>query len=136
MEIENILYDERMADIGIYYITRRFGNHVSDLYIGKTVYSFGSRLESHYWYWLDKYRGKKYVRLGTIVKPKNISEDDLKQLIGDAEATLIYCLGDQLLQNKMCTISCNPSQRLMITNIGRRGNIPEQVFITDEDWIV
>ena len=83
-----------------------------------------------------KYRGKKYVRLGTIVKPKNISEDDLKQLIGDAEATLIYCLGDQLLQNKMCTISCNPSQLLMITYIGRRGNIPEQVFISDEDWIV
>lgn len=136
MEIENILYDERMADIGIYYITRRFGNHISDLYIGKTVYSFGSRLESHYWYWLDKYRGKKYVRLGTLVKSKNISEDDLKQLIGDAEATLIYCLGDQLLQNKMCTVSCNPSQRLMITNIGRRGNIPEQVFISDEDWIV
>ncbi len=136
MEIESILYDKRMSDIGIYYITRRFGNHISDLYIGKTVYSFGSRLESHYWYWLDKYRGKKYVRLGTIVKPKNISEDDLKQLIGDAEATLIYCLGDQLLQNKMCTISCNPSQRLMITNIGRRGNIPEQVFISDEDWIV
>ena len=76
------------------------------------------------------------MRLGTIVKPKNISEDDLKQLIGDAEATLIYCLGDQLLQNKMCTISCNPSQFLMITNIGRRGNIPEQVFISDEDWIV
>ena len=136
MEIESILYDKRMSDIGIYYITRRFGNHISDLYIGKTVYSYGSRLESHYWYWLDKYRGKKYVRLGTIVKPKNISEDDLKQLIGDAEATLIYCLGDQLLQNKMCTISCNPSQRLMITNIGRRGNIPEQVFISDEDWIV
>ena len=66
----------------------------------------------------------------------NLNEDDLKQLIGDAEATLIYCLGDQLLQNIMCTISCNPSQRLMITNIGRRGNIPEQVFISDEDWIV
>ena len=66
----------------------------------------------------------------------NLNEDDLKQLIGDAEATLIYCLGDQLLQNKMCTISCNPSQLLMITYIGRRGNIPEQVFISDEDWIV
>lgn len=42
MEIENILYDERMADIGIYYITRRFRNHISDLYIGKTVYSLGA----------------------------------------------------------------------------------------------
>ncbi len=35
MEIESILYDKRMSDIGIYYIARRFGNHVSDLYIGK-----------------------------------------------------------------------------------------------------
>ena len=50
IEIEDILYDERMSDIGIYYITRRFGNHISDLYIVKTVYSYGSRLESHYWY--------------------------------------------------------------------------------------
>lgn len=135
MEIDHILLDERMSDIGIYYITRKFGNHISDLYIGKTVYSFGSRLESHFWYWLDNYRGKKYVRLGTIVKPKNIQTDDLKQLINDAEATLIYCLGDQLLHNKMCTISCNPSERLLITNTGRRGNIPEEVFISDDDWI-
>ncbi len=30
MEIESILYDKRMSDIGIYYITRRFGNHISD----------------------------------------------------------------------------------------------------------
>ena len=35
MEIDNILADERMSDIGIYYITRNFGGHVSDLYVGK-----------------------------------------------------------------------------------------------------
>ena len=73
MEIDNILYDERMQDIGIYYITRDFGGHKSDLYIGKTTYSFGSRLEAHWWNWLDNYRGKKYVRLGTIVKPAKLS---------------------------------------------------------------
>lgn len=38
MAIDNILADERMSDIGIYYITRNFGEHISDLYIGKTVY--------------------------------------------------------------------------------------------------
>lgn len=85
MDIDNILYDERMADIGIYYITRNFGGHISDLYIGKTIYSYKSRLESHWWYWLDNYRGKKFVRLGTIVKPQTISDDELKQLINDAE---------------------------------------------------
>ena len=47
MDIDNILLDERMQDIGIYYITRKFGNNVSNLYIGKIIYSFGSRLESH-----------------------------------------------------------------------------------------
>ncbi len=44
MEINNILTDKRMSDIGIYYITRNFGGHVSDLYIGKTIYSYKSRL--------------------------------------------------------------------------------------------
>lgn len=135
MEIDKILADERMSDIGIYYITRNFGGHTSDLYIGKTIYSYKSRLESHWWYWLDNYRGKKYVRLGTIVKPKSISSEDIKQLINDAEATLIYSLSNQLIHNTMCTSSCNPSQRLKITNSGFRGNIPAEVYISDEDWI-
>ena len=134
MEIDSILSDERMSDIGVYYITRNFGGNISDLYIGKTTYSYKSRLESHWWYWLDDYRGKKFVRLGTIVKPKIISEEDLKQLINDAESTLIFCLRDQLLQNKMCTNSCYPSQRLKITNTGRRGNIPQEVYIPDSEW--
>lgn len=135
MEIDNILADERMSDIGIYYITRNFGGHVSDLYVGKTIHSYKSRLEAHWWYWLDNYRGKKYIRLGTIVKPKSISEEDMKQLINDAEATLIYCLSDQLIHNTMCTVSCNPSQRLKIINSGFRGNIPAEVYILDEEWI-
>jgi hypothetical protein len=106
MELDHILSDDRMQDIGIYYITRRFGEKVSDLYIGKTIYSFQSRLESHRWYWTDDYRGKKEVRLGTIVKPKSISDEDLYQLIADAESTLIYLMGDSLLRNVQCISSC------------------------------
>lgn len=135
MDIDNILVDERMSNIGLYYITRNFGGKISDLYIGKTIYGYKSRLESHRWFWLDNYRGKKFVRLGTIVKPKNILEEELHQLINDAEATLIFCLREQLLHNTMCTVSCNPSQRLKITNIGRRGNIPPEVYIPAEVWI-
>lgn len=59
--------------------------HISDLYIGKTIYNYKSRSLAHWWYWLDNYWGKKYVRLGTVVKPKNISEEDMKQLINDAD---------------------------------------------------
>lgn len=135
MDIDNILSDSRMSDIGIYYITRNFGGKISDLYIGKTIYSYKSRLESHWWYWLDNYRGKKYVRLGTIVKPKSLSAENLKQLINDAEATLIFCCRNQLIHNIMCMNGCSPSQRLHITNTGRRGNIPAEVYIPDDEWI-
>ncbi len=134
IDVNNILCDERMYNIGLYYITRNFGGHLSDLYIGKTTYNYKSRLESHLWYWLNNYRGKKFVRLGTIVKPKNISQENLKQVINDAEATLIFIMRNQLLHNIMCTVSCNPSQRLRIINIGRRGNIPSEVYIPDNDW--
>lgn len=135
MVIDNILSDVRMSDIGLYYITRDFGGKVSDLYIGKTAYSYKSRLESHWWYWLNDYRGKKYVRLGTIVKPHCISEENLKQLIDDAEATLIFCCRDQLIHNTMCMKTCNPSQRLHIFNTGRRGNLPAEIYVPDEEWI-
>ena len=135
MSIDNILSDERMSDIGIYYITRNFWGKILDLYIGKTTYSYKSRLESRWWYWLDNYRGRKYVRLGTIVRPKSPSEEGLKQLINDAEATRIFCCRDQLLHNTMCMKSCSPLQRLHIFNTCRRGNIPEEIYIPDEEWI-
>lgn len=135
MDIDNILLDERMQDIGIYYITRKFGNNVSNLYIGKTIYSFGSRLESHRWFWTDDYRGRKEVRLGTIVKPKYLNNEELYQLISDVEATLIYLMSDSLIHNNKCTLSCNPSQRIKITNIGYRGGLLPEMYIKDEDWI-
>lgn len=135
MDIDNILLDERMQDIGIYYITRKFGNNVSNLYIGKTIYSFGSRLESHRWFWTDNYRGRKEVRLGTIVKPKYLNNEELYQLISDVEATLIYLMSDSLIHNNKCTLSCNPGQRIKIINIGYRGDLPPEMYIKDEDWI-
>ena len=135
MDIDNILLDERMQDIGIYYITRKFGNNVSNLYIGKTIYSFGSRVGSHRWFWTDDYRGRKEVRLGTIVKPKYLNNEELYQLISDVEATLIYLMSDSLIHNNKCTLSCNPSQRIKITNIGYRGDLPPEIYIKDEDWI-
>lgn len=86
MDIDHIL-----NDIGIYYITRNLGGKILDLYIGKTIYSYRSRLESHWWYWLNNYRGKKYISLGTIVNPISIADENIKQLISDAEATFIFC---------------------------------------------
>ena len=135
MDIDNILLDERMKDIGVYYTTRKFGNNVSNMYIGKTIYSFGGRLESHRWFWTDDYRGRKEVRLGTIVKPKYLNNEELYQLISDVEATLIYLMSDSLIHNNKCTLSCNPSERIKITNIGYRGDLPPEMYIKEEDGI-
>lgn len=135
MEIDSILNDERMGDIGLYYITRNFGGNISDSNIDKTTYSYKSRLESHWWYWLENYRGRKYVRLGTIIRPRHISEEKLKQLINDAETTLIFCCRNQLIHNAMCMNPCSATQRLHIFNTGRIGNLPSELYIPDEEWV-
>lgn len=139
IEINSILQKDCMNDIGIYYISRKFGEKQSILYIGKTTYSFCSRLESHKEYWLDTYRGKKYVRLGKIVSPKNISEAELKELINDAERTIIFYLSNmdehELVANVVSTKSTNFDNTLKITNTGYRGQLPKELFIP-EDMLV
>lgn len=140
IEINNILQKECMNDIGIYYISRKFGEKQSILYIGKTTYNFKSRLESHKEYWLDTYRGKKFVRLGKIVSPKNISEEDLKTLINDAEKTMIFYLSNidehDLVANVVSTKSTEFDNLLKITNIGYRGQLPETLFIPKDMLMV
>jgi len=134
MDYERILLNERMKNVGIYYITRTFGGKTTDLYIGKTIDAFGHRLESHWWGWLNDYRGVKQVRLGTIVSPARLSEEKRNVLINDAEMTLIF-LQRTLIKNKQCRQSCNPSNRLVITNTGYRGNLPAEMYISDEEWL-
>lgn len=133
-EFDRILLDQRMENIGLYYITQQLGNQIYDLYIGKTIYSFGSRLEDHAWSWLGQYAGTKQVRLGTIVSPKRLSAGERRILIEDAEKTLIF-LQHSLEQNIQCRKSCNVNYRLRITNTGYRGNLPAEMYIPDESWI-
>ena len=136
IEINHILQKECMNDIGIYYISRKFGENQSILYIGKTTYTFGSRLKSHKEDWLDTYRGKKYVRLGRIISPKNILEEELKMLINDAERTLIFYLSNmeeyELKANIVSTKSTNFENILKIRNVGYRGQLPKELFISED----
>lgn len=138
MDIDNIIYDERMCDIGLYYITckrkSKYGFNERDLYIGKTTYNYGSRLDSHWKNWIDDYRGKKFVRLGYLVKPYYTGEDKIKQLINDAEKTIIWLMRDSLIHNKQCMKDCHPINRLIIKNIGFRGNLSAEMGFTDEEW--
>lgn len=137
IEFSSILQKETMNDIGLYYISRKFGNKESMLYIGKTTYSFYSRLDTHNVYKIDKYRGEKYVRLGHIVSLKNISDEELKELINDAEKTIIFyisnlCNDCELIDNVDCrqTISCN--NKLKIKNVGYRGQLPQELYIPED----
>ena len=133
-DIENILCDDTMQNVGLYYITRNFGGNISDLYIGKTIFSYKSRLEPHCKSWIDDYRGVKQVRLGEIVSHKSLSWENYSSLIDDVEKTLIWLMRDSLLHNIQCTKDCYPKHRLHIANIGYRGNLPSEMFFTDEEW--
>lgn len=137
IEINNILLKDCMSDIGIYYISRKFGEKESILYIGKSIHNFGSRLNKHKQEWLDTYRGRKYVRLGRIVRPKNISEEELKELINDAERTLIFYTSQidnnhELVANVVSTQSTTFNNILKITNIGYRGQLESEIFIPED----
>jgi hypothetical protein len=138
IEINSILQKETVNDIGIYYISREFGSKQSMLYIGKTTYGFFDRLGKHNKDWLNSYRGKKFVRLGRIVSPKNISEEELKELINDAEKTIIFYMSNisqvELVANVSSTKSIYFDNMLKIKNIGYRGQLPEELFIP-EDWM-
>lgn len=135
VEVNSILQRDAMKDIGIYCISRKFKEQECILYIGKTTYSFGSRLYSHNRDWLNTYRGKKLVRLGRIVSPKKISEEERKELINDAEKTLIYYISNieeySLAANIASTKSTALNTVLRITNTGYRGHLPRELHIPE-----
>lgn len=81
----NIFSSNKINDKGIYYLSRKFGDKETLLYIGKTNNSFYNRLYSHK-DWLNEYRGKVFVRLGIIVSPKTYDDN----IITDVESALIY----------------------------------------------
>lgn len=71
--------------------------------------------------------------MGKIISPKNVSDEELKQLINDEERTLIFTMRDSLKKNKVSTQTSYPKYRLKITNVGYRGDILPEVFISDEE---
>lgn len=135
---DRILEKESVTDMGIYYISRQFGNKKSILYIGKTTDMFKHRLKDHKKKWLDTYRGQKSVRLGTVIAPVNISEEERKELINDAEKTIIYYLSKldehDPVANVVSTNSANFYHILKIENTGFRGQLPKEICIPKE-WL-
>ncbi len=128
-------YDERVMDIGLYYISRKLGIWEYSLYIGQTADCFLNRLDSHDFHWLHRYRGRKYVRLGTITYPANKSFEEKKALIKDVEAALIYEMRDILYQNTMCMKSYEPKHLYVIKNEGYRGALSPVVSMREHAYV-
>ena len=107
---------------GIYYISRKFSNKETLLYIGITFQqNFIHRIIQHDKQWLHKYRGEKYIRFGEFTKPQNITRD----IIEDAESCLIYELDPK---HNTCKKYCYTfSNEYIITNRGYRGVIPKEI---------
>lgn len=135
-EFDKVLSSEQAKHIGIYYISRVFGGKETLLYIGKTTASFISRLSDHKKKWLDNHRGTKYVRLGEIVEPKDMSVYDEAGYINDAEKTIIFyleqVLGNEIPENVTSTKSTYVVQDLIINNVGYRGELPKRIVIPEE----
>jgi len=121
---ENIFSSIRVNEKGIYYLSRKFGDKETLLYIGKTSNSFYNRLNSHK-YWLNLYRGKLFVRLGIIISPKTYDDS----LITDVESALIYEM--QPFENTDKTNGYYYLNECKIVNIGYRGLLPPVISMRE-----
>ena len=121
---ENVFHSPRINDIGLYYLSRRFGDNETLLYIGKTSSSFYNRLLSHK-EWFEQYKGKRLVRLGIIVQPKNYDDG----LIADIESALIHEM--QPFENTDKKNWYSFYNMCEITNTGYRGLLPTTIFMKD-----
>lgn len=123
-QLDKNWYSEKLQGKGLYYISRIFGNKETLLYIGQTSETFYSRLLDHDWKWMNRYRGVKYFRLGTITYPTNKTDEEMTQLVKDVESTLIYHM--KPIENVKCTISYAPKHLYTVKNVGYRGELPAE----------
>lgn len=114
---DSVFYSPRIQDIGLYCLSRKYGNNETLLYIGKTNHSFYSRLSSHQ-FWFEQYKGKLFVRLGIITQPSKYDNE----LIEDIESAIIYEIKPLENTDKINGYTCwNVCE---IENSGYRGLLP------------
>ena len=131
--LDKLWYDEQLEGFGLYYISRKFGSKETLLYIGKTCNKFYIRLLAHDYNWLSDYRGKKYIRLGTITYPTNKTDDDLCQLIQDIENALIYEMRWSLIKNTKGMNGYTPKNLYIVTNTGYRGELSPTISMRSHE---
>lgn len=129
--LENIREHNVIQNIGIYCIYRKFGNKMSLLYIGKTSYSFQSRISAHEKQWLYELRGQVYIRFGTIQSPTLINDD----LLEDVESALIYGVQPPYNEKKRNNYTYKTDYYVYINNKGFRGDLPQIIDAREHEEV-
>ncbi len=82
---------------GLYYLTRVFGEKETSLYIGIATNNntISHRLKAHRDHWLNLYSGKIYVRIGTVVYPREVNQ----HIIDHAESAIVFEMSDVFYEN-------------------------------------
>ncbi len=130
VDYDKALEHKLSSEIGLYQISRVFGENETLLYIGivkSKNRSFKKRLLEHKRDWLKEYRGKIRVRFGIIERKRGLSITP--ELIENAESLLIYEV--EPLENGRKINSYSLNQELEIKNIGYRGSLPKIVNSTN-----
>ncbi|MBE7043416.1 MAG: hypothetical protein E7399_08035 [Ruminococcaceae bacterium] len=114
LPLENVISSEYSNTQGLYYISRIFGKKETSLYLGIATQhnTIRNRLKSHSW--LNQYRGKIYVRLGTVIYPKIVNAS----IIQHAESAILYEQGDIFFENTDKTKSYTYKELYRIENEG------------------
>lgn len=141
IKLESIDTNWKCNENGIYYISRKFGDKESPVYIGETKREFITRVNEHYRSVSDFFskRGDKYIRLGTIVKPKsllNYDEIEYKHLLQTIESILVEDLYLKGKAGALCNIRQVASYtqwfKLYIENFGYHGELPRVLPYIEE----
>lgn len=120
-------------EIGLYYITRLCRGKESSLYIGESISSIKSRLQSHK-NWVHGYsRSEIYVRIGRVVYPKH----EIENAILHAEKALIFEHGQYgtkiLIENTVSTGSYSYTDVFKIVNEGDYFELKPEVDMREHE---
>ena len=101
---------------GLYYISRVFGHKETSLYLGIATNNntIRNRLKAHSDSWLYFYRGKKLVRIGEIIYPKNAN----KSIIEHAESAILFEQSKMFCENTCKTKTYSYEELYRIENVG------------------
>lgn len=104
---------------------------MSLLYIGKTSYSFKSRISAHEKQWLYELRGQVYIRFGKIQSPTQIND----ALLEDVESALIYGVQPPYNEKKRNCYTNRTDYYVYIHNKGFRGDLPQIINALEQEKV-